>query len=53
MVIGDDINADIGGGQNADLNEILVKTDKYRQSYIAASAIQFHSIKELSSVLGL
>lgn len=57
IVIEGDINADIGGGQNAGLKEILVKTVKCRLNYVAASTIQpdliIDSIKELSSVLGL
>ena len=53
IVIGDDIDADIGGGQNAGLKAILVKTGKYRLNYVAASMIQPDSIKELPSVLGL
>lgn len=57
IVIGDDIDADIGGGQNAGLKAILVKTGKYRLNYLAASTIQpdliIYSIKELPSVFGL
>ena len=57
IVIGDDIDADIGGGQNAGLKAILVKTGKYRLNYVAASTIQpdliIDSIKELPSVFGL
>lgn len=57
IVIGDDIDADIGGGQNAGLKAILVKTGKYRLNYLAASTIQpdliIDSIKELPSVFGL
>lgn len=43
IVIGDDIDADIGGGQNAGLKAILVKTGKYRLNYVAASMIQSKS----------
>jgi HAD superfamily hydrolase (TIGR01458 family) len=39
-VIGDDIDVDVGGGQQAGLKGILVKTGKYRQSYAEASAVK-------------
>lgn len=38
-MIGDDIDADIGGAQQAGLQGILVKTGKYRKSYADLSAI--------------
>ncbi len=39
-IIGDDIDADVGGGQQAGLKGILVKTGKYRQSYTEASTVK-------------
>ncbi|MGQ0443379.1 MAG: TIGR01458 family HAD-type hydrolase [Methylophilaceae bacterium] len=57
IMIGDDIDSDIGGAQLAGLRGCLVKTGKYRQSYAETSAIKpdliIHSIKELPNVLGL
>ncbi|MGR9114703.1 MAG: TIGR01458 family HAD-type hydrolase [Gammaproteobacteria bacterium] len=38
-IIGDDIDSDIGGGQDAGLRGILVKTGKFRQDYADKSAI--------------
>lgn len=38
-IVGDDIDSDIGGGQNAGLTGILVKTGKYRKAYADASHI--------------
>lgn len=39
-MIGDDIDADVGGGQQAGLRGILVRTGKYRQGYTEASPIK-------------
>jgi HAD superfamily hydrolase (TIGR01458 family) len=39
-IIGDDIDVDVGGGQQVGLKGILVKTGKYRQSYADTSAIK-------------
>jgi len=56
-IIGDDIDADVGGGQQAGLKGILVKTGKYRQSYAEASTIKpdllIDSIVDLPKVLRL
>jgi HAD superfamily hydrolase (TIGR01458 family) len=56
-IIGDDIDADIGGGQLVGLKGLLVKTGKYRQNYVAASAVKpdliISSIKDLPELLGL
>jgi len=56
-MLGDDIDADVGGAQAADLTGILVKTGKYRQAYAEASNIKpnlvIASIKDLPGVLGL
>jgi len=38
-MIGDDIDADVGGAQQAGLQGILVKTGKYRKNYVDLSAI--------------
>jgi len=38
-IIGDDIDSDVGGGQNAGLTGILVKTGKYRKEYADKSEI--------------
>jgi HAD superfamily hydrolase (TIGR01458 family) len=39
VMIGDDIDADIGGAQQAGLKGVLVRTGKYRKNYAAASAV--------------
>lgn len=56
-MIGDDIDSDVGGAQQAGLKGILVKTGKYRQSYADASAIKpdaiIESIADLSALLAL
>lgn len=56
-IIGDDIDADIGGGQRAGLKGILVRTGKYRQSYADASAVKpgltIDSVVNLPGVLGI
>ncbi len=56
-IVGDDIDADIGGGLQAGLKGILVKTGKYRQSYTDTSTIKpdliIDSIKDLPTVFGL
>lgn len=38
-IIGDDIDSDIGGGQESGLLGILVKTGKYRREYAASSKV--------------
>ncbi len=57
VIIGDDIDADVGGGQQVGLKGILVKTGKYRQGYAEASSIKpnliIDSIADLPIVLGL
>jgi len=54
-IIGDDIDVDVGGGQQAGLTGILVKTGKYRPSYVEASLIKpdmlINSIKDLPCIL--
>jgi len=56
-IIGDDIDADVAGGQGAGLKGILVRTGKYRQSYTDASAVKpdliIDSVVNLPDVLGI
>lgn len=56
-IIGDDIDADVGGGQQAGLKGILVRTGKYRQGYTDASNVKpekvIDSIADLPALLGL
>lgn len=56
-IIGDDIDADVGGGQDAGLRGILVKTGKYRQAYAEKSQVKpdwvIDSIEALPALLGL
>ncbi len=56
-IIGDDIDADVGGGQQAGLYGILVKTGKYRPSYAEGSAIKpdlvLDSVRDLPGALDL
>ncbi|GAB6067465.1 TIGR01458 family HAD-type hydrolase [Methylothermus subterraneus] len=56
-VVGDDIDTDISGGQAVGLLTILVKTGKYRESYVRASPIRpdwvIASIRELPKALGI
>lgn len=56
-IIGDDIDVDVAGGQRAGLKGILVKTGKYRQAYIDASAVRpdlvMDSIADLPAALGI
>lgn len=55
-IIGDDIDVDVGGGQQAGLTGILVKTGKYRQSYAEASGVIpdliLDSVMALPAMLG-
>lgn len=57
MIIGDDIDADVGGGQQAGLQGVLVRTGKYRESYVSQSGVKpdlvMNSIKDLPQVLAL
>lgn len=54
-MIGDDIDADVGGGRRAGLQGILVRTGKYRQGYVETSTIQpdliIDSVKDLPDAL--
>lgn len=40
VMIGDDIDSDVGGAQQAGLKGILVRTGKYREAYAAASSVK-------------
>lgn len=55
LMIGDDIDSDIGGAQQSNLNGILVRTGKYRQAYTEASTIKpdfiIDSIADLPKLL--
>ena len=55
-IIGDDIDVDVGGGQQAGLQGILVKTGKYRDSYAQASSIKpdfvIESVMDLPGLIG-
>lgn len=56
-IIGDDIDADVAGGQQVGLRGILVRTGKYRQAYADASAVKpdlvVDSIADLPAALGI
>lgn len=56
-MIGDDIDADVGGAQQTGLKGILVRTGKYRQAYVEASSVRpdltLDSVADLPAVLGL
>lgn len=55
LMIGDDIDSDIGGAQQAGLRAVLVQTGKYRAAYVVASAIKpdriIASIADLPALL--
>jgi HAD superfamily hydrolase (TIGR01458 family) len=57
VIIGDDIDTDVGGGQQAGLKGILVKTGKYREAYTKASMIRpdliLDSVRDLAVALDL
>jgi HAD superfamily hydrolase (TIGR01458 family) len=56
MMVGDDIDADVGGAQDAGLHGILVKTGKYRETYTRLSAVDpdavINSVADLPALLG-
>lgn len=56
IIIGDDIENDVGAGQNSGLTGILVKTGKYRKKLAAASGINpmftLESVGRLGLLLG-
>ncbi len=55
LMIGDDIDSDIGGAQQAGIRAALVRTGKYRQAYADASNIKpdllLDSVADLPRVL--
>lgn len=56
IVVGDDIDSDIGGAQACGIRGVLVKTGKYRSGYAAASTVQpyalLDSVRDLPRWLG-
>jgi len=40
VMVGDDIETDIGGAQNAGIRGVLVKTGKYREDTLARSTVR-------------
>lgn len=56
-IVGDDIDSDIGGGQEAGIRGILVETGKYREEYARESPVKpdvlLKSVAELPRALGL
>lgn len=56
-IVGDDIDSDIGGGQEAGIRGILVETGKYREEYGRESSVkpdlQLKSVADLPQALGL
>lgn len=57
LMIGDDIDADVGGAQDAGLHGVLVKTGKYRETYTRLSAVDpdavIDSVQRLPDLLGI
>ena len=55
LMIGDDIDSDVGGAQQAGIKSALVRTGKYRQAYAEASAIKpdllLDSVADLPNIL--
>ncbi len=56
-LVGDDIEADVGGAQGVGIFGILVRTGKFRQSIVEASSVQpdviIDSVTDLPVLLGL
>lgn len=56
IMVGDDIDADVGGAQDAGLHGILVKTGKYRETYTRLSTVEpdatIPSVSDLPALLG-
>lgn len=56
IMVGDDIEGDIGGAQNAGIAAVLVRTGKYREEKVAESGIEpsatIDSIADLPDLLG-
>ena len=57
IMVGDDIDADIGGAQRLGIRGVLTRTGKFRQTYVDASKIHpeaiIASFRELPALLGL
>ena len=57
VMIGDDIESDVGGAQRAGLRGVLVKTGKYREHLVRKSSVVpdqvIDSIADIPRVLGL
>jgi HAD superfamily hydrolase (TIGR01458 family) len=55
VMVGDDIESDVGGALGAGLSAILVRTGKYREDHVAASGIEptavVASVVDVSSLL--
>lgn len=51
MMIGDDIETDVGGAQQAGIRGVLVKTGKYREDLIAKSSVRPDHV--IDSIAGL
>ncbi|NVK40102.1 MAG: TIGR01458 family HAD-type hydrolase [Oceanospirillaceae bacterium] len=55
VLVGDDIESDIGGAQQAGLTGVLVHTGKYRRDFVAASGIvpdcEMNSVADLPDLL--
>jgi HAD superfamily hydrolase (TIGR01458 family) len=51
LMIGDDIDSDIGGAQSVGIKSVLVRTGKYREDYAATSPVKpnflINSVKDL------
>lgn len=56
-MVGDDIDSDVAGAQQAGLAGILVRTGKYRQAYVEASPVRpdlvIDSLRHLPPLLGI
>lgn len=57
MMVGDDIDSDVGGAQGAGLHGVLVKTGKFRETYAKISGIRpeavIDSVANLPALLGI
>ncbi|ABE49114.1 TIGR01458 family HAD-type hydrolase [Methylobacillus flagellatus] len=57
LMIGDDVDSDIGGAQKAGIRGVLVRTGKFREEYLASSSVTpdliIDSIADLPALLGL
>lgn len=55
LMVGDDIDSDIGGAQQSNINGVLVRTGKYRKAYAEASLVKpyltIDSIADLTETL--